>query len=217
MTDNAPAGATPVVPGATPGQTPPPTGSVPAAPPPATGEDAALGDAGKRAIDAMKAERDAAQRAAKAAERALEELKLAGASEAEKAIAKAKADGAAEVTSRFHDQIRRSEVKLALSAAGINASVLDLAARADEFGALKVTDTGEIEGLASAVGSFKAARADLFGAGARPVGSPDAGTGGRAAIQGGASFTRAQLKDHGFYMAHKDDILRAQAEGRITS
>jgi hypothetical protein len=214
MSDNVPAGATPVVPGATPGQTPPPTGGAQAAPPPATGDDPALGDAGKRAIDAMKAERDAAQRAAKAAERALEELKLAGASDAEKAIAKAKAEGASEVTSRFHDQIRRSEVKLALAAAGISHSVLDLAARADEFAALKVGEDGTIEGLDKAIVAFRAARADLFTA-KRPTGSADAGS-VTATGAAATTFTRAQLRDPKFYQANRAAIQAAQAAGRIT-
>lgn len=214
MTDNAPAGATPVVAGATPAQTQPPAGGAQAAPPPATGDAEALGDAGKRAIDAMKAERDAAQRAAKAAERALEELKLAGATDAEKAIAQAKADGAAEVTSRFHDQIRRSEVKLALAAAGINHSVLDLAAKADEFAALKVGDDGSIEGLDKALTAFRAARADLFMP-KRPTGSADAGSSTSAGAPQ-TSFTRAQLRDPVFYQANKAAIQAAQAAGRIT-
>jgi len=211
-----PAGATPVVPGATPGQTPPPAGDAPAAQPPATGDDAALGDAGKRAIDAMKAERDAAQRAAKAAEKALEELRLAGASEAEKATAKAKAEGAAEATSRFHDQIRRSEVKVALTAAGINPSELALASKADEFAALEIGDDGAIGGLDKAVAAFRAEHASLFGA-RRASGSADGGAGGSAAQGGLPVFTRAQLRDQKFFAANQAAILEAAKAGRITS
>jgi hypothetical protein len=208
MTDNASAGATPAVPGATPGQT---AGTEPATPVPATGTDEALGDTGKRALEAERKAAREAQRRAEAAEKALEDLKLAGASETEKAIAAARKEGAAEVTERYHAQIRRSEIKAALVGAGINGSVLDLAAKADEFGGLKVTDDGEVEGLDQAVAAFKASRADLFKVGT--VGSPDAGTGGRAAPA--VSFTRDQLKDAAFYAANKDAILKAMAEGRI--
>jgi len=210
-----PAGATPVVPGATPGQTPP-AGDAPAVQPPATGDDAALGDAGKRAIDAMKAERDAAQRTAKAAEKALEELRLAGASEAEKAIATAKAEGAAEATGRFHDQIRRSEVKVALTAAGINPSELALASGADEFVGLTIGDDGAIEGLDKAVVAFRAAHASLFGA-RRASGSADGGAGGSVAQGGLPIFTRAQLRDQTFFAANQAAILEAAKTGRITS
>lgn len=128
----------------------------------ATDGAAALGDAGKKALDSMKSERDAAQRAAKAAEKALEDFKLAGASDSDKALAKAKSDGAAEVTQRWTAQVRRSEVKAALTAAGINPSVLDYVVRGDEFASLKVTEDGEVEGLATVIDAFKKAKADLF-------------------------------------------------------
>jgi hypothetical protein len=178
MTDNAPAGATPVVPGATPGQTPPPTPD----PPPATGE-LEIGDAGKRALDVMKAERNAAVAQSKADKKALEEHLSATQSDSEKAIAQAKKDGAAEVTAKWSAQVRRSEVRAALTGAGINVSVLDLAVNAAEFGTLKVTEDGEVEGLSQAVAAFKTARADLFktapvpgtaDGGARPGGTPPA-------------------------------------------
>jgi hypothetical protein len=210
MTDTTtPAGATPVVAGATPAQTPPLA--------PATGDlvplrDTEIGDAGKRAIDAMKAERDGAQRAARAAEKALEELKLAGASESEKAIAKAKSDGAAEVTGRFHDQIRRSEVKLALSAAGISPSLLDLMANAPEFATLKVTDDGTIdpEAMRAAMSVAKAARADLF----RPTaGSADGGP--RGSTPAGRMYKASELNDRAFYEKNREDVIRAYRENRI--
>ena len=216
MADTTPAGAMPVVPGATPGQTPPAQPATgPAAATPATGEPDNLGDAGKRAIDAMKAERDAAQRAAKAAEKALEELRLAGATDAEKAIAKARAEGIAEVTDRFLDQIRRSEVKVALTAAGINPSELALASKADEFAALTIGDDGAIEGLDKAVAAFRAAHGGLFGA-RRASGSADGGAGGAGAQGGLPVFTRAQLRDQKFFAANQAAILEAAKSGRIT-
>lgn len=110
----------------------------------------------------MKAERDAASALAKAAERERDELMAKSLTDSERAIADAKKAGAAEVTERFHGQIRRAEIRSALTSAGINASVLDLAAKADEFAALKVTDEGEVSGLDGAVEAFKKARPDLF-------------------------------------------------------
>src|SRR3954468_8968302 len=102
------AGATPAAEGATPPQTPPATPAPSTQPVPAStspGDPSAddalgLGDAGKRALDAMKAERNAAVTAAKAAERQLEELRAASLSETEKAIAAARKAGADDVTER---------------------------------------------------------------------------------------------------------------------
>lgn len=60
------------------------------------------------------------------------------------------------------ERIRGSEVRAALTAAGISPAVLDLAIKADEFAKLKVTEDGDVEGLDGAVKAFKGARADLF-------------------------------------------------------
>lgn len=129
----------------------------------------------------MKSERDADRAARKVAEQALADLKAAGLSESEKAIAKAKQDGAAEVTTRWSAQVRRSEVKAALTSEGINPNLLDLAILADAFSELKVTDDGEVEGLADAVKSFRAAKPDLF---TRPPvsGTADGGTRGKPGL-----------------------------------
>jgi hypothetical protein len=182
MTETATAGATPVVGGATPPQSPPaqPAAAAPSVQVPSATDDypEGLGDAGKRALDRMKAERDAATASARTAEKERDELKAKGVTESERAVADAKKAGAAEVTERFHGQIRRAEVRAALTSAGINASVLDLAAKADEFAALTVTDSGEVSGLDAAVEAFKRARSDLFGAKTTPR-PGDAGLGPR--------------------------------------
>jgi len=216
MTDNAPAGATPAAAGATLAQTTPVSPAAdPVTPSSATDDAAALGEPGKRALDAMKAERDNATKAAKAAEKALEDLKTASSSDAEKALKAAKAEGAQEVSERLNARIRRSEVKVALAAAGINPSVLDLAVNASEFGALTVSEDGEVEGLDTAVALFKGTRGDLF----KPLiqtGSADLGTGTAARSAGAKTFTREQLRDPAFFAANRDDIMEAQKAGRIT-
>lgn len=164
MTDNASAGATPVVGGATPPQTPaqPAPGSTTAAPASATGDDDALGDAGKRAL---KAERDRAVTAEKSRDelaKRLEDLENASRSDHERALLQAKKEGASEVATRYEAALRRSEVRAALSAAGVSAGVLDLATRADEFTSLKVNDEGAVVGLDGAVEAFRKAMPDLF-------------------------------------------------------
>lgn len=176
-----PAGGTPPTPPAGDPPPPPPT-------PPATGDPGDLGDAGKRALAEERAARKAAEKLAADNAKRIEELENASKSDSEKAIAQAKKDGAAEVLVRVHDQVRRSEVKAALTAAGINPSVLDLATKADEFAALKVSDDGEVEGLAAAVEAFKKARVDLF---TKPAAAGSADGGARG---DGKTITREQIK-----------------------
>jgi len=180
-----PAGATPAAGGATPPQTPP-AASAPApqaqpaptpAPDPSAPDDAlGLGDAGKRALDAMKAERNAAIAAAKAAERELEQLKAASLSESEKAIAAARKAGADEVTERLHARVRRAETKLALARAGAVPSLIEDLANAAEFDALVVDDTDQVTGLDDALKAHKARVPDAYRAPVAPgPGSVDGG------------------------------------------
>lgn len=184
MTDSTPsAGATPAAPGATPGQTDPAqpaaaptTPAAPATTPPATDGTDALGDAGKRALDAMKAERNAANDRAKAATEELERIKAASLSEGEKAIAEAKKTGATEAASKLTSRIRTTEARAALITAGAVPSLVDLAVKADEFANVKVSDDGEVSGLEEAVAAFKKAHPDVFAKSAAPgPGSADQG------------------------------------------
>jgi len=175
MPDEPTTGATPGA-GATPAQAGQPTTTPPAAqgatPPaattapaaaqsPATDDEAALGDAGKRILaEARRREREAEARA-KAAEQERDALREATQTETEKAIAAARKEGEATVRAAFEARIRRSEIRTALTAAGITASELDLASMAPEFGRLKVTDDG-VDGLTEAVATFKALHPALF-------------------------------------------------------
>jgi hypothetical protein len=182
-----PAGATPAVGGATPPQTPPAASTpaptpqaqlavVPAPDPSAPDDTLGLGDAGKRALDAMKADRNAALAASKAAERELEQLKAASLSETEKAIAAARKAGADEVTERLHARVRRAEVKLALGGAGATPSLIEDLANAAEFAALKVDDSDQVVGLDDALKAHKARVPDAYRAPATPgPGSVDGG------------------------------------------
>jgi hypothetical protein len=169
-----PAGATPAAGGATPPQTPPaanapvvPTpqvqsAAIPAPDPSAPDDTLGLGDAGKRALDAMKAERNAALAASKAAERELEQLRTASLSENEKAIATARKAGADEVTERLHARVRRAEVKLALGRAGAMPSLIEDLANAAEFAALVVDDTDQVTGLDDALKAHRSRVPDAY-------------------------------------------------------
>lgn len=214
MPETATAGATPVVDGATPSQTTPVSpAAAPAAPPPATGDADALGDPGKKALDAERKRAEDAEKATKALQKRLDELDAANKTDSEKAIDAARKEGETNATSRWQAQVRRSEVRAALAAAGINAGVLDLAIKADDFAELDVSETGDVAGLAAAVDAFKKAKPSLFAAAAGP-GSFDTGTGGGRQA-GKVIYTREQLRDPKFFADHKDDILAAQREGRI--
>lgn len=208
------AGATPVVAGAMPAQNPP---AVPVAAPPTTDASATdypegLGDAGKQALDRMKAAARDAESRAKKAEKALADIQTASQSESEKAIAAARLEGATEATAKADARVRRAEVRAALTAAGCSA--VDIVAKADEFAALEVDDEGNVLGLDKAVTAVKAANAALFGA-RRPTGSADAGSTTSAGAPQ-TTFSRSQLRDPVFYQANKAAIQAAQAAGRIT-
>lgn len=171
--------------GATPPQSPPASPAAdqpPAAPaPPATGDPDALGESGKRALESERTARKAAETAAKAATDELTALKAEGLTAQEKAIAQARKEATAEVTGTFHAQLRQARVESALAAAGIEPSLLDLAAKAGEFAALKVKDDGTLEGLAEAIEALKKARPALFKAPATP-GTADGGTRGQPGL-----------------------------------
>jgi hypothetical protein len=110
----------------------------------------------------MRAERNAAIAAAKAAERELEQLKAASLSESEKAIAAARKAGADEVTERLHARVRRAETKLALARAGAVPSLIEDLANAAEFAALVVDDGDQVTGLDDALKAHKARVPDAY-------------------------------------------------------
>lgn len=75
---------------------------------PATGEDT-LGDAGKQALDRMKAERNEASKRAKSLERELTLARQANMNESEKAIAEAEARGRSTASVEFGKRLARTQ------------------------------------------------------------------------------------------------------------
>jgi hypothetical protein len=215
---NTSAGATPAAGGATPPQSAPAqpaTGSSTSAGPaassqPATGADDALGEKGLKALEAERTARREAEDARKAAEKALEDLKFAQSSDAEKALAQAKKDGATAERTKLEAAIRRSEVRAALTGAGINGSLLDLAVKADDFAALTISDDGSLDGLEAALETFKKGHADLFTK-APANGSADGGSRGSR-----PTFTREQLAamTPAEYAKNRDQILEQLATSK---
>jgi hypothetical protein len=124
----------------------------------------------------MKAERNAAVTAAKAAERELEQLRAANQTDSEKAIAAARKAGADEVTERLHARVRRAETKLALARAGAVPSLIEDLAGAAEFSGLKVDDADQVAGLDDAIKAHRSRVPDAYRAPAAPgPGSVDGG------------------------------------------
>jgi predicted nucleic acid-binding Zn-ribbon protein len=163
-TTTASAGATPVAAGATPAQTTPvsptPTAALVS---PATGDPEALGEAGKKALDLMKSERNAAQQGFKAAQAELETLRAAGLSESEKAIKEATNAATAAERAKWQSSIRAVRVEAALRVAGAtNETLLDLALRSDLIVALKVDDAGKVTDLDKAVEQLKKDIPEMF-------------------------------------------------------
>lgn len=159
MNEDTTTGATPGI-GATPVQAGPEI-TAPAEPTPATGEDD-LGEAGKKVLrETRSAARDATARA-EAAEKELADLRSATQTDHEKALAQARSEAAAEVTERMTPMLRAIRVESALVTAGVDPTLIDLAARADEFSVLKVNDKGEVEGVTEAVAALKKTRPSLF-------------------------------------------------------
>lgn len=141
---------------------------------------------------ALRSERQTAnteKQRADAAEAELARLKATTQTEAEKALAEAVKAARVEVTTTFETRIRASEVRAALTAAGITGTELGLAAAAPEFGRLKVTDDG-VEGLTDAVSEFRKGHPALFAKPAPPAADLAGGVRGQA---GSSGYTRAQL------------------------
>lgn len=213
MTDQQSAGATPVEGGATPGQSEQAPSGAPAASAPATGEDG-LGDAGKRALEAERAQRRDAERQLKAARDELEALRTSQLTDHEKAIAQARRDAAAETERTWSARLRAAEVARALQAAGATPDAVDLAVLDPSFAELAVDDDGRVAGLDAAIAAFRKARPSLFAAARPAAGNFDGGSGGTPAL---GTWTRDQIgaMSQAEFERDEAEIMRAMREGRI--
>jgi hypothetical protein len=197
--------------------TPPPMGATPpagttapaAATPPATGDDAALGETGKRILaDARRAAKEAEDRA-RAAEAERDALRTATQSEAEKATAAAVKEAEKAITATYEARIRRSELKSALTAAGIAPTELDLALMAPDFARLKVTEDG-VDGLSDAVTLFAKGHPMLFAKQATPpVG--DTGGGVRGRTTGGLTLDQIKAMSTEEIASRIDEVREAMS------
>jgi hypothetical protein len=123
----------------------------PATEPEATSDDQgnpgeeALGDAGKQALDRMKAERNAERKRAAAAEAELDKLRNASKSEQEKAIDAARKEGESEATKRANTRLVRAEARALAAAAKFRDPGDVIAQLGDRLGGITVDDDGEVD------------------------------------------------------------------------
>lgn len=178
----------------------------PVADPPATGEDA-LPDPVKEVLRKERENTRNAEKRAKAAERERDELRTAQMSETERAIAEAEAKGRESALSEVGRDLAVATFRA--EAAGKIANVDNIVDLIDVSSLVGEDGRPDKDAISAAVEKFAAL------APARPgFGPVDAGARGG---EKPAKYTRSQLKDPKFFRENRDDILRAQREGRITS
>lgn len=186
MPDDAP----PAAPAA---DAPPAKPAAPAAdapPPAATVEDKPLGDAGEKALEAMKVRARDAEKEAKAAKAELDKLRKAQMTEQEQAVAAAREEGKAEATSAVVQRLAAAEIKAALT--GV---VPDPTAIVEELNLARyVGDDGEVD--AEKVAALKAKYEGITSGQAPPPPPPPPGVpkGARPSTSEVKQLTHADLK-----------------------
>ena len=170
--------------------------------------ESALGDAGKKALDAMKAERREAREAAAAEKARADALqaKLDG-KEAEHAAAQEKAATEAAALAKANDRIRRSEVKAA--AKGVLADPAD-AYKFLDLDSFEVNDDGDVDEAAIATALAELVKSKPYLAvqdGKRFQGDAD---GGARKESVASQLTQSDLKG-----MTPEQIVTAKAEGRL--
>lgn len=173
--------------------------------------DAPLGDAGKQALDRMKAERNAARADAKAQKLELEQLRAAAANKdkpaEEQALEQARAEARAEANKAANTRIIKSELRLA--AKGVLADPADALAfiNVDDF---DVNDDGEpdSDALADAIADLLTRKPHLAAAATRKFeGSGDQG--------GKREQLKPQLSEADLDKLTPAEVNAARREGRL--
>lgn len=117
----------------------------------------------------------------------------------------------------LQDKVTAMQMDQALTALLIKENVVDLPAAltlADRAG-LKLDDAGNVSGAEDVVKGLKEGKAYLFGQGSTAAKTLGTATNNQGTTTATPSFNRSQLQDREFYLANRDDILKAQREGRI--
>lgn len=148
----------------TPSQSPAPATEAPATP--------ELGDAGKQAIDRMKAERDEARREMKALKAEIDKVRKSSLTEAEQAVVEAEQRGRTSVLAEFGQRLARTEF---VAAAARRNPGYDAAAVLDDLNLARyIGDDGEPDSKAIAAAVDRLVP-EYATANPRPVGNADLG------------------------------------------
>ena len=192
---------------------PPAAGSAgPAGAMPAAGETPAAGSEPTDDLAGLRKALDAERKARVAAEKKLKDADDAKLSETDR-LTKRNAEMERELLDRNREnQELRVGAAIEKAAAKAGFANPELAARLIDQAALTVDDAGSPTNVDQLVGSLAKSYPNLI-AKAPAAGSGDLGLGGgRSATR---TYTREQLRDATFFAANRDDILAAQREGRI--
>lgn len=138
-----------------------------------------LGDAGKKALDRMKADKRAAERRAAAAEAELEKVRTAGLSEQEKAVALARKEGETEATTKANARLVRAEAKALAAAAKFRDAGDVIAQLGDQLSSIPVDEDGEVDqdALKALVDDLAKKKPYLVDSGTTTATAADAGIG----------------------------------------
>lgn len=121
---------------------------------------------------------------------------------------------------KLQEQVKNSTINQALTnkLAPLGVVNLEDALKLVDRSKIEVSDDGTISGIDAAVEALKTDKAYLFSgqSGKQNVGSAtnSANNEGDGSYTG-PTFKRSQLRDAKFYQANRDDILKAQAAGKI--
>jgi hypothetical protein len=176
--------------------------------------EAALGDKGKKAIDAMKAERNAARAEAKATLVELEKLRTAAANAdkpaEEVALENARKEGKAEATKASNLRVLKSELKAAATGKLADPADAALYINLDDFDVNEDGDT-DSGALAEAIDELISRKPHLAAAAARKfVGDADQGGKGKPAVA-------SQLTEKDLESMSPEAINKARREGRLNT
>ena len=142
-------------------------------------ETAELGDAGKQAIDRMKAERNTDRKRAATAEAELEKLRNADQTEQEKAVTAARKEGETEATNRANDRLIRAEAKAVAAGAKFRDPSDAIAQLGNKLADIPVDEDGEVDqkALKALVDELAKAKPYLVDTGSTTATAADAGIG----------------------------------------
>lgn len=148
-------------------------------PPPGSDPEDQLGEAGKKALDAERAERRKAEKRAKDLDAELSKFREASMTEQEKAVEAARKESAAATLASVNQRILKAEIR---AAAGGKLADPEDAIRFLDLDIFTVTDEGEVDqkAVASAIDRLLQLKPYLAASATRPAGDADQGARGAA-------------------------------------